>query len=507
MKAPYFSLMETTEIPALKARAICILGMHRSGTSAVTRAVNLLGAHLGDNTDLMLAGPDNPEGFWERNDIVALHDHILESFKLNWDTSLPLPTGWEGSEEVGPFREQARNIIVNMNQHGLWAWKDPRTCLFLPMWKKLLCDLGTELSTIFVSRNPLDVAHSLARRNGFSLNKAYGIWFNYTLTALQSLSDVPTVFLSYDSLFDLGETELKRCAEVIGLSWPKEGSIAVQQLQTLLKPSLRHSFSNEVDLHNAPRPVQELYALTCDLVKQGAVYSVPQDLLAPLAASFSQYSLFFRFDFEQLTERDREKSASATAETEAIQAQLEKRTAWCKQLEKDLRKNEEQLKNLQAEFAERTTWALQLKTESEKRGILISELQKTLDERSAWALKSDQALNECTLRLATVQKEFDERGKWALQLQDDLYSRAAEILEKRKTIESQSNHISSLEAMVLKLTGQLVHERESRATEIKQLDETLAKMVRSKSWRITAPLRAIASFLTKKYKQDGKRDR
>lgn len=45
----------------MKSKAICIIGMHRSGTSAITHAVNLLGAHLGEKADMMPPSPDNPE--------------------------------------------------------------------------------------------------------------------------------------------------------------------------------------------------------------------------------------------------------------------------------------------------------------------------------------------------------------------------------------------------------------------------------------------------------------
>ena len=56
-------------------QAILVLGMHRSGTSAVTRIINLLGADLPGN--LMSPKDENPEGYWESQELMRLHDQIL----------------------------------------------------------------------------------------------------------------------------------------------------------------------------------------------------------------------------------------------------------------------------------------------------------------------------------------------------------------------------------------------------------------------------------------------
>ena len=75
----------------VKKRAICIIGMHRSGTSTITRGLNLLGAYLGEEKDLMKPLPENPEGFWERLDIYYLQNRLLAMMKREWDATAPLP--------------------------------------------------------------------------------------------------------------------------------------------------------------------------------------------------------------------------------------------------------------------------------------------------------------------------------------------------------------------------------------------------------------------------------
>ncbi|MGH2482289.1 MAG: sulfotransferase family protein, partial [Ktedonobacteraceae bacterium] len=67
----------------LNNTAIIVLGMHRSGTSAVAGMLNALGMYLG--SDLMAPAADNPKGFYEHNGITNLHDELLSSLGSSWD--------------------------------------------------------------------------------------------------------------------------------------------------------------------------------------------------------------------------------------------------------------------------------------------------------------------------------------------------------------------------------------------------------------------------------------
>src|SRR6185369_14345000 len=196
----------------MKSKAICILGMHRSGTSTITRAVNFLGPYIGQEKDMVEPGFDNPEGFWELRDVVNLHKRIMTAFKRGEDdTVAPFPRQWHLMDEVRPFKDELGTVVHrHFAGQALWAWKDPRTCLTLELWKELLIESGTALSVIFVVRNPLDVAISLKKRNGLSFHKSFGFWFNHNISALASLQGVPTVFVSYDRFLEEWEPELRR---------------------------------------------------------------------------------------------------------------------------------------------------------------------------------------------------------------------------------------------------------------------------------------------------------
>jgi hypothetical protein len=288
----------------MKSKAICVLGMHRSGTSTITRSVNFLGAYIGEEKDMVPPGFDNPEGFWELRDIVSLHNRMLSALKRNYDTVAPLPEQWQLRREMLPFREELRDLIRRyFTSHPFWAWKDPRTCLTFTLWKELLDELGIDLSVIFVVRNPCDVANSLKQRNSFSFDKSFGIWFNHNISALESTAGVSTVFLSYDRFLEGWEQEMRRCASAFDIPWLDDEQLR-QNMTSFVRPELRHNKSTVEDLQGLPIPVRELYNLLLQLTT-GAIGPDNSFLKAigTLSREFRNYASFFCSDLEFSLER------------------------------------------------------------------------------------------------------------------------------------------------------------------------------------------------------------
>jgi hypothetical protein len=140
--------------------------MHRSGTSTVARAVNLMGVSLGDKAKMMPATQTNAEGYWEHLEIYDLQLRLLERMGWDWDVSEPLPASWPKSAAVQPYKDELVRIIAkDFGGRPLWAWKEPRSCLLLPLWREVLEQADTKLSCLFVVRNPVEVADSVTRRD------------------------------------------------------------------------------------------------------------------------------------------------------------------------------------------------------------------------------------------------------------------------------------------------------------------------------------------------------
>src|ERR1700748_3144657 len=88
---------------------IFVLGMHRSGTSVLTRVISLAGAELPAN--LMTAREDNATGFWEPVKAVNLTDAFLASLRLAWDSLDDLPQGWSETPQSDAFVERAAALL------------------------------------------------------------------------------------------------------------------------------------------------------------------------------------------------------------------------------------------------------------------------------------------------------------------------------------------------------------------------------------------------------------
>ena len=236
--------------------------MHRSGTSAITRAINFLGAYLGEEAELMPATPENSEGYWERTDLWHFHDRLLRSLGRNWETPDPLPPNWHKSWRVRRYRKELKNLVsTQLAIRPLWAWKDPRTCLLLPLWRDVLAELGVELVCLFAIRHPLEVANSLNKRNNFSLELGLDIWFNYNLSALLGAERLTIAFLSYNRFLENWESELKGAALRLGLTWPEDPQILREAMKDFLRPDLRHNMCSSEALLSVPPPIQELHNL------------------------------------------------------------------------------------------------------------------------------------------------------------------------------------------------------------------------------------------------------
>ena len=198
----------------MKKRGVVVLGMHRSGTSAVTRVVNLLGPRLGRDDDLYSA-PDNPGGHWESVSLCAANDAVLGFFGGTDIRPPRLRSGWERSARARSILPALRSVFDHVygddDPYGgePWLWKDPRLCLTLPIWRQVL----SEFCIVLVIRNPTAVADSLHRREGFPSLYCRAVWDWYNRSAVQAVSGLPVAVVDFDAVTEDPAAETARLAE------------------------------------------------------------------------------------------------------------------------------------------------------------------------------------------------------------------------------------------------------------------------------------------------------
>lgn len=177
---------------------IFVLGMHRSGTSAATRLISLLGPALPPAHDLVPPSAKNPTGYWESLSLVAVNSRILEAVGSDFRWPQALDPGWERDPRLAPLRGDALRAFREVYPHAPWVWKDPRTCLTFGFWRDALPEPPV---VVVVTRNPLEIAAS-AQRTGavHRRGETMALWERYLRQALQQIDGLPVLVTSYSAL-------------------------------------------------------------------------------------------------------------------------------------------------------------------------------------------------------------------------------------------------------------------------------------------------------------------
>ena len=202
----------------MTGHAILVLGSNRSGTSLVARGLTCLGAEIGPRATW--SAPDNPSGFWEDLDVLALDERVLLTFNRTWDDIEPLPPCFENHAALrhGLGIDARALLRSRLAAHPLWGVKEPRMCRLLPFWRKAFEEVGCRVSVVFVVRHPLAVAASLWRRNFIRKERALKLWLRYTIEAREGVSPTwPTTTLLYDSVVLFPTTAVQQIGDALGL--------------------------------------------------------------------------------------------------------------------------------------------------------------------------------------------------------------------------------------------------------------------------------------------------
>jgi len=217
---------------------ILVLGMHRSGTSAVARILNLMGTYFTHEDAAMLPTAANPKGYWEREDVRQLNDQVISSLIMSWDNISDYDTSSLTEEVRQQVAPTVQKIIFNLESHRPWMIKDPRLCLLLPLWQPWL-----EVPVcVYVYRSPIQVAQSLQKREGFPLMLGIALWEKYNLYGLTYSADFPRILVSHQDLMSNPVTTVKKLyqdlleCEVQGLRLPSD-----KEIRAFIDPSLFHA--------------------------------------------------------------------------------------------------------------------------------------------------------------------------------------------------------------------------------------------------------------------------
>ena len=215
-------------------KILFIVGMHRSGTSALCSALAASGATFGSSLLQPMSGV-NDEGFWEDGELVELNEQLLHKLDTHWYTASPdlATVDWSG-ELFSDQRQQAMAILNRGFGDGvLEVAKDPRLCVTLPFWLSLCETLQIATSVCVINRAPLEIARSLEKRDGFPIGYGLRLYSSYRRLIATNVSS-NAEYIRYDQLLVNPGAVMQQLAQSLPLS-PQE-----EQLVNAVRSDLKH---------------------------------------------------------------------------------------------------------------------------------------------------------------------------------------------------------------------------------------------------------------------------
>ena len=211
---------------------ICIIGMHRSGTSLIAKLLYQCGLYLGSEDQLLGANSGNADGHFEHKGFLKINDALLHHFGASWE----FPPQHRGNSQESPalerLRAEAKALIAELSIRSPWGWKEPRTTVLLPFWKSLV----PRLRFVICVRSPLEVAKSLAKRNKIPVEQGMILWHAYMRAALEDSAGSPRMITHYEDFFIDPAVETDRLVRFCELQRPANGSLS----ESGLRRELRH---------------------------------------------------------------------------------------------------------------------------------------------------------------------------------------------------------------------------------------------------------------------------
>jgi hypothetical protein len=225
---------------------VFILGMHRSGTSALTGM--LVQAGFSAPSDLMPATIANPKGYWESLGIMGINEGFLAEMESHWSSSLPLPAGWSESISARKWRTSLINLISEVfGGAQLPTIKDPRFCTLImglePWFESRLIDT----SYIILIRHPLEVANSLLQAEGIDLYKALRLWIKSIFMTEQATRGYRRKFISFDVLIQDPANCLEACLQLVESAPDPENKVSMADEQNVIRPKTNHQATAFID--------------------------------------------------------------------------------------------------------------------------------------------------------------------------------------------------------------------------------------------------------------------
>ncbi len=447
--------MTSDQTPARPA--LLVLGMHRSGTSALAGVLGRAGFALPQ--ELMPPTEHNPRGYFESTWIFRLNDALLAAAGSSWDDWRAFDADWHLSPAAEPFHAEAQEALAaEFPGTAPIVLKDPRICRLLPFWTGALTEAGFRPLAVCTHRPAREVGASLARRNGWPEARGLLLWLRHVLDAEAQTRGRPRVFVSYDGLLADWRGTLGRIAEAFDLALPRPLDEAAPEIEAFLSADLRH----------APETPAAAAGLSDWIAR-------PQEILDRKAAGEDRPG-----DRETLDRIAAEVAAAAplladlSGAVEEQGARLEREAALRHEAQTILQQERQRLDDLTAE----------LQLQLHHRTLHVAELERHAGELAQQLRQKTQHAAELERHAEELAQQLRQQRSHAAELERHAGELSALTHELRQQVHHKGRHVAELE----RHAGAL-------QTAVTRLEAERSALLDSASWRVTGPLRRVSEAL------------
>ena len=217
------------EVTVPRPVVLFVLGMGRSGTSALTRVLSLCGAALPPG--MMGADAGNPRGYWEPRAALRLNEQILYRHGSSYfDPTLRL-------QEEGVVEESARAAFIakiadylrTLPTTPVVVIKVLHVSLLSGMWFEAAHLAGFDVATVIAIRDPQEVAASLSKFMRASPQLSSALWLKYNLLAERDTRGLPRAFLEYVNVLGDWRREVNRISRILPIDLDTGNGSAVEE--------------------------------------------------------------------------------------------------------------------------------------------------------------------------------------------------------------------------------------------------------------------------------------
>ncbi len=237
-----------------------VLGMSRTGTSAITRSLQAMGVTLGGQ----LIEPDsrNPKGFYEDRDIL---------YKINRGISRAIDNQWLRVDSLetsrlmeSPPLQQFKQAAIKLVRDRLesspdWGFKDPRTDMLLPFWRVVLAEAVVDDRYIIAVRNPLATAYSNQKFIGIDIPAGLLLWLQHMVAVIDGTKGRKRTIIAYEILMQSPRELVERLHRHLSVPHPLDENTLTQYTHEFLDVNLNHyTYTKEECAHHTAMQITPL---------------------------------------------------------------------------------------------------------------------------------------------------------------------------------------------------------------------------------------------------------